>query len=172
MLEKNLFITQNSYYFVHKHFLKFFESKNSEVIFVSEKKRGIKKKYLEIIKNFGIRNFIKIIFYELIYSIILRKRKKSINAFMVSDQDLNQFLEDLISKNKYNLIISIGCPCLIKTNFENYKKPIYNIHGGIIPFQKGRFSPLKSLQKDNKYLGSTIHIIDNYFDAGKFSDGF
>ena len=98
MIEKNLFITQNTYYFVHRYFIKFFEQQNTEVIFVTEKKRGILKKYIEMIENFGIRNFIKIIFYELKFLILLKKRKESLKYFNVYDYKLNQLLENLLKK--------------------------------------------------------------------------
>ena len=55
----NIFITQDSYYFVHKYFLNIFEDNNVELIFVRENKRGIIKKYKELIFEFGFLNFIK-----------------------------------------------------------------------------------------------------------------
>lgn len=167
MIEKDLFITQNSYYFVHRHFLCFFEKKNTEVIFVSENKRGISKKYIEIVKTFGLYNFFKCLFFEAVFLVILKKRTESLKAFKVSDNNLNKFLKGLLKRNSYKRIISIGCPCLINTSFENYNYPIYNIHGGIMPFQKGRYSPLTSLKKGDLYLGATIHEIDENFDEGK-----
>tara|TARA_B100000212_G_scaffold334305_1_gene304804 strand:- start:306 stop:893 length:588 start_codon:yes stop_codon:yes gene_type:complete len=139
---------------------------DTEVIFVSESKRGIKKKYFEIIKFFGIKNFISCVFYEIFYLFVFYRRKNLLNSFYVSDANLNKFLESQIKKNKYKKIISIGCPCLIKPRFNNYEFPIYNIHGGIIPFQKGRYSPLKALKKGEIYLGSTIHEINDNFDDG------
>ena len=45
----NIFITQDSYYFVHKYFINIFEANNVELIFVRENKRGILKKYKELI---------------------------------------------------------------------------------------------------------------------------
>lgn len=137
------------------------------MIFVSEKKRGIKRKYFEIIKNFGLKNFIKSVIYEFLFYILLHKRKAKIKAFYVSDYNLNPLLEKLIIKNKYKIIISIGCPCFINKSFKNYKLPILNIHGGIIPFQKGRYSPLKSIKKGHRFLGSTIHVINDDFDSGE-----
>ena len=44
---------------------------------------------------------------------------------------------------------------------------IYNLHGGIVPFQKGRFSPVKSLKNGHKYLGASLYLISNIFDDGR-----
>ena len=52
----NLYITQNSYYFVHRHFINLFGKEKSKIIYVKESGRGITKKYIEIIQNFGLLN--------------------------------------------------------------------------------------------------------------------
>ncbi len=166
MIYKDLLITQNSYYFVHRHFLDFFEAKNSQIIFVSENKRGIYRKYFELISNFGIINSLRCIFYELFFMIILRKRKNALSFIEVKDKDLNNFLKTKILNNRFRRIISIGCPVLISTEIINMNVPIYNLHGGIIPFQRGRYSPLKSIKKGHKVLGCSLHLIDKNFDKG------
>jgi len=50
---------------------------------------------------------------------------------------------------------------------ELFKINIYNLHGGIIPFQKGRFSPIKSLKSKHKYLGASLYLISDIFDEGR-----
>ena len=50
---------------------------------------------------------------------------------------------------------------------EKFNIKILNLHGGIIPFQKGRFSPLKSLSKGHKYLGASLYSISDLFDDGE-----
>ena len=164
---ENLFITQNSYYFVYKHFIDIFEFKNNELILITENKRGIFKKYMEIIKVFGLINFLKCIFFEVFYFTIFFKRRNILKTFIVRDKDLNNFLKKKVLENKYKRIISIGCPCFIDPKIDNYDSEIFNVHGGIIPYQRGRYSPLKSIAKGHKYLGSTIHTIDDNFDSGK-----
>lgn len=163
-----LFITQNSFYFNHRHFLKFYEGRNCEVIFVSEKKKGLIKKYIEILFYFGLINFVKCVFLELIYFINLHRRTSALKSNNVIDKDLNKFLELKLKSAIYKEVVSIGCPCLINSNLQKkYNIRILNLHGGIIPFQIGRFSPIKSLKKGHEYLGSTLHIISNDFDKGE-----
>ena len=164
----NLYITQNSYYFVHKHFINFFMESDSKIVYVRERKRGILKKYIEIIFNFGLINTIVCSFLEFFYFLSLSNRAYKLNSFTVNDGDLNIFLDEELQSNKYSQIISIGCPCMIDSKLQNkYDVSIINIHGGIIPFQRGRFSPLRSIKSGHRYLGASIYEISDTFDEGK-----
>lgn len=163
----DLFITQNTYYFVHRHFIKFFENKNSEIIYVIEKKRGIKRKYLELINTFGIYKTLYLVFMELVFMFILYNKQKNLKAKFVYDYVLNDLLEKVIIEKKITRIISIGCPCLIDSNLQKrFGIKIFNLHGGIIPFQQGRFSPINALRNKQKFLGASIHLISDTFDNG------
>tara|TARA_B100000787_G_scaffold64481_1_gene47349 strand:+ start:996 stop:1652 length:657 start_codon:yes stop_codon:yes gene_type:complete len=163
----DLYITQNSYYFVHRHFIKFFLNDNSHIIYVRERNRGLFKKYYEIAINLGILNTIYCSFCEFFYFIILYKKQLGLNAEFVNDINLNGLLEEKAQTGKYKRVFSIGCPCMIDSSLqEKYGINIYNLHGGIVPFQKGRFSPVKSLHKGHKYLGASLYLISNIFDEG------
>ena len=163
-----LYITQNSFYFVHKYFLTFFEKENCEVIYVIEKKRGIIKKYKEIFYYFGFWNTFISFLYEIICLIKFFKRERKVISSKSSDKYLNIDLEQKLKSHKFKKIISIGCPCKIDAKLQDkYNIEILNLHGGIIPFQNGRFSPIKSLKKKHKYLGATLHIISDNFDSGE-----
>ena len=164
----NIFITQDSYYFVHKYFINIFEGNNVELIFVRENKRGILKKYKEIISEFGFLNFAKVCILELKYFLKFYIRKNKLNFNYVSDSNLNKFLESKLMSYKFSSVISIGCPCKIDTHLEKkFNIDIFNVHGGIIPFQKGRFSPIQAYKKKHKYIGATIHKITDKFDNGQ-----
>jgi len=164
----NLYITQNSYYFVHKHFINFFMEGDSKIVYVRERKRGILKKYIEITFNFGLINTIVCSLLEFFYFLSLSNRAYKLNSLTVNDRDLNIFLDEELQSNKYSQIISIGCPCMIDSKLQNkYDVSIINIHGGIIPFQRGRFSPLRSIKSGHRYLGASIYEISDTFDEGK-----
>ena len=164
----NIFITQDSYYFVHKYFLNIFEDNNVELIFVRENKRGIIKKYKELIFEFGFLNFIKSCILEFKYFLKFYNRKNKLNFHYVSDSNLNQFLESKLMSYKFSSVISIGCPCKIDNLLQKkFNVDIFNVHGGIIPFQRGRFSPIKAYKKKHKYIGATIHKITDKFDYGQ-----
>ena len=164
----NIFITQDSYYFVHKYFINIFERNNVELIFVKENRRGIMKKYKELISEFGILNFTKFCILEFKYFLKFYIRKNKLNFHYVSDSNLNKFLESKLMSYKFSKVISIGCPCKIDTLIQKkFNIDIFNVHGGIIPFQRGRFSPIKAYKKKHKYIGATIHKITDNFDNGK-----
>jgi len=113
-----LYITQKSYFFVIKNFINFFLGPNSEVIYVSEKKRGIFKKYLEIIINFGIANTVIIGLSEIYYFFRLYFQERLINSTSASDYNLNEIIEQKLNNKKFKKIISIGCPCKINKQLE------------------------------------------------------
>jgi len=164
----DLYITQNSYYFVHRHFLKFYEKDNSEVIYVSEKNRGLVEKYYEILVNLGIFNSFISAFCEFFFFLKLYKRQSNLRKTKVTDLKLNELLEQRIKTGVYLRIISIGCPTKIDASLqEKFNVKILNLHGGIVPFQKGRFSPVKSLMKGHKYLGASLYFISDLFDDGE-----
>lgn len=73
-------------------------------------------------------------------------------------------IQNILSNRDIN-VISIGCPC--KIIFKKEYNTIINLHGGLTPWQKGKFSPIKSMAKENSYLGATLHEIEEEFDSGK-----
>ncbi len=163
----NLFITQNSYYFVHRHFIQLFDNEKSKVIYVNERGRGLVKKYIEILQNFGCINTLICSLLEVLYFLKLFKRQSRLDSLKIDDINLNLFLEDEIETGKYNQIISIGCPCMINSSLQDkFNIRIINLHGGIIPYQKGRFSPLKSINKGHEFLGASLYLISDSFDEG------
>ena len=167
-MNKDLFITQNSYSFAHRYFIHLFEIEGNEVIYVSERKDKLAKKYYEIINYFGFYNFLKLVLFEIFFMCKLYRRSKKIKSHNIKKDKLNSFLEKKISAKKYKRIFSVGCPCFINPDLNKLNNiVIYNLHGGIIPFQKGKYSPLKSIKKKHKYLGATLHLINDKFDDGR-----
>ena len=164
-----IFITQNSYFFIHRNFNKIFNQNENIVIFVKEKRRGILKKYLEIIKSFNIKNFITIVILEIYYLALFLKKKNKYKTIFVNDYEINNLLESILKEKKdFRKIISIGCPCKLDIMLsKKYTIDMINLHGGILPLQKGRFSPIKSLNSNHKLLGATLHKVDKNFDEGE-----
>tara|TARA_B100002019_G_C21136244_1_gene530859 strand:- start:260 stop:907 length:648 start_codon:yes stop_codon:yes gene_type:complete len=163
----NIYITQNSFYFVHRHFHDILSKKNTKVIYVIEDK-GIFKKMVEIIKFFGARNFLKILIGEIFYFLFYVKKIIAVDSIKIHESILNLKLEEIMNNNRVNRVISIGCPTKIDTKLQSkFKTKILNLHGGILPFQKGRFSPIKSIKKGHLIIGATIHELSEEFDSGK-----
>lgn len=164
----DIYVTQNSSYFVHRHFLHHFERSDCEVIYVKETNRGLRRKYFEIAQNLGFWSTLFSALFELFYFIKLVKRTSKLTSFNVSDGGLNYLLEEKIQNGYYERIISIGAPCKIEAAFQQkFNIEIINLHGGILPYQKGRFSPVKSVLKGHQFLGATLYKISDTFDDGE-----
>ena len=114
----DIFITQNSYYFVHRHFINIFLKNSSYIIYVREKKRGIYRKYYDFLFNFGLLNTIFSCMMECIYFILLSRKQNKLNSSIIDDANLNLFLEDKLKTGTCNRIFSIGCPCKINADFQ------------------------------------------------------
>lgn len=163
-----IYITQKSYYLVLKNFIRFFVNSNTEVIYVKETKKSFLEKLNEIIVVFGFINFIKLALLEISHFIFLISKTKNINSLKIEDINLNIFLENLIKKKDVDKIISIGCPCKININlFKKYNIDVLNLHGGIIPYQKGKYSPIKSMMLGHTHIGASLHHMSDKFDSGE-----
>ncbi len=163
-----LFITQKSYFFMHKFFLDIYENETCKILYVSEKKRGFYRKIKEILNEFGFLNFCLIIVYEIIHFFLLFRRVRFLKSEKIHDYQLNEKIKAMLSENKFDAVYSIGCPTKINSNLQKtFGIIFYNLHGGILPQQTGRFSPLKALKNKEKKLGATLHKISDNFDAGE-----
>lgn len=166
-----LFITQKSYFFMHKFFLDIYEKETCKILYVSEKKRGFYRKIKEIFNEFGFLNFFLIIVFEIIHFFLLFRRERCLKSEKVHDYQLNEKIKTMLRENKFDSVYSIGCPTKINSNLQNcFGIIFYNLHGGILPQQTGRFSPLKALKNKEQQLGATLHKISENFDAGEIID--
>ncbi len=153
---------------MHRIFLEIYESQSCKVLYVSEKKRGFLRKIKEIFREFGLVNFLIIIILESIHSLLLFRRKSALDSEKIHDYQLNEKIKTILDSNKFNSVYSIGCPTKIDSNLQSFFGiTFYNLHGGILPHQTGRFSPLKALKRKDEYLGATLHEISDKFDDGE-----
>tara|TARA_Y100001968_G_scaffold117996_1_gene107452 strand:+ start:3650 stop:4297 length:648 start_codon:yes stop_codon:yes gene_type:complete len=162
-----LYITQNSYYFLHKNFHKFLDN-GGAIIYVRRKRYSFLKSHLEMMKNFGLKNFLILILYEIIYRIRFFRKYNNVDKIWISEDKLNRKLDNMLNSKKFSKVISIGCPCKIDVLLAiKHNIQILNLHGGIIPYQRGKFSPIKAILNDDLYLGATLHEISDSFDSGR-----
>ena len=74
---------------------------------------------------------------------------------------------EIVMKDKNpDLILSSVTSLVSKKNLEIAKLGWLNIHNGILPNYKGLDAPFWSLYNEEKFLGSTIHIMNDTFDEG------
>ena len=163
MGSQNLIITQRSSFFVTHFFQPLLTEKSSKILYV-KRNASMFALIREMANNFGVLNTLKIIGFELIFRLIYIRFELSLETEFVHEKNLNHYLIEESVVEKYQNIISVGCPCKIK--MCKNRVSIVNLHGGLTPWQKGKFSPIKALRRGDKYLGATIHLIDDEFDSG------
>ena len=153
---------------MHKFFLDIYENETCKILYVSEKKRGFYRKIKEILNEFGYLNFFAIIVYEIVHFFLLFRRVRFLKSEKVHDYQLNEKIKTMLSENNFDSVYSVGCPTKIDSSLQkSFGIIFYNLHGGILPQQTGRFSPLKALRNKEQQLGATLHKISDNFDAGE-----
>tara|TARA_A100001035_G_C27779504_1_gene500965 strand:- start:1470 stop:2219 length:750 start_codon:yes stop_codon:yes gene_type:complete len=83
--------------------------------------------------------------------------------------DINSLeVENFISDKDIDILISFNCPQKIKSNLLNLasKFPI-NIHLGYLPKYRGVFPIFHAFINKEKFVGVTIHIMNENYDDGK-----
>ena len=56
---------------------------------------------------------------------------------------------------------------LSKNFIKRFKKPILNIHPSLLPKYKGLNTHKKVIKNNEKYSGSTVHLVNAKLDSGK-----
>ena len=125
-------------------------NQNIQKLFVKhfEKRRNAEKNFFKIKNN----NFIK-------NANILENVKRA--------DFKNDNLEKIISKHKFDLLISYGCGLINNNCLKKIKLYSWNVHGGLSPWFRGSatlFWPTYLLKPE--YTGMTFHEITNEVDSG------
>ncbi len=73
-----------------------------------------------------------------------------------------------LSKFKIDLICLAGFMKILSEKFiKKFKKPILNIHPSLLPKYKGLNTHKRVLKNNEKYSGSTVHLVTPKLDSGK-----
>tara|TARA_B100001250_G_C19664286_1_gene728522 strand:+ start:437 stop:1030 length:594 start_codon:yes stop_codon:yes gene_type:complete len=73
-----------------------------------------------------------------------------------------------LDKYKINIISLAGFMKILSKNFIiKFKKPILNIHPSLLPKYKGLNTHKRVLKNNEKYSGSTVHLVTQKLDSGK-----
>jgi methionyl-tRNA formyltransferase len=81
----------------------------------------------------------------------------------------NDDLLQLLKRKKIDLLISCAYPYLLNKkiiDFLNNNKGIINIHGSLLPKYRGVSPVIRALLNFEKYIGITLHYINEKMDAG------
>jgi len=73
-----------------------------------------------------------------------------------------------LSRFKIDLICLAGFMKILSEKFiKKFKKPILNIHPSLLPKYKGLNTHKRVLKNNEKYSGSTVHLVTPKLDSGK-----
>ncbi|RXJ82212.1 formyltransferase family protein [Arcobacter sp. F2176] len=76
-------------------------------------------------------------------------------------------VQDLLAKIEYDYIVLSGFDWLIPSKLvETNINKIINSHHSLLPAHPGLFKKEKLVESDDKFLGATLHFVDNGVDTG------
>ena len=100
------------------------------------------------------------------YSKIFKIKKKVFN-FKNKNTAENKILYEL-KKNNIQMICLAGFMKVLSKKFiKRFKKKILNIHPSLLPKYKGLNTYQRALDKNEKYSGCTVHLVNSKLDSGK-----
>lgn len=156
-------ITQPSGFFFWKFFRRVaLDEKCKKIYFVNTNNK------INLLKNiiyiFRLELFTKILPQELMWLLIM---KFELFFYNKKIEYINKV--ESINLADIKMLISIGSPLIFGNYFikKNVDKLLLNLHGGILPYQRGLFSPYWAIKNNDKYIGATLHVIDDKIDNGE-----
>ena len=102
----------------------------------------------------------------------LQYAKKSKIKFFINSYKNIKTAESMILKKlsyyKIDIICLAGFMKILSKNFiKKFKKPILNIHPSLLPKYKGLDTHSRVLKNNEKFSGSTVHLVTHKLDSGK-----
>ena len=102
---------------------------------------------------------------------LIYANKSKIKKYVVNFKNKKLSERKLLKKlfeNKINLICLAGFMKILSGDFiKKFKKPILNIHPSLLPKYKGLNTHKKVIKNNEKYSGSTVHLVTKNLDSGK-----
>ena len=100
------------------------------------------------------------------YSKIFKIKKKVFN-FKNKNIAENKILY-VLKRNNIQMICLAGFMRVLSKKFiERFKRKILNIHPSLLPKYKGLNTYQRALDKNEKYSGCTVHLVNSKLDSGK-----
>jgi len=102
---------------------------------------------------------------------LIYAKQSKIKIYLINLKNKNTSEKKLLKKlyyHKINLICLAGFMKILSRNFiKRFKKPILNIHPSLLPKYKGLNTHKKVIKNNEKYSGSTVHLVNAKLDSGK-----
>lgn len=87
---------------------------------------------------------------------------KLIETNNINEKKIINFLK---TKNNH-FIISVNCRMIFGKMFLNFFENVFNIHHGILPFERSGSPPTDKILNDKYKIGVTLHKVNSGIDAG------
>jgi len=102
---------------------------------------------------------------------LIYAKQSKIQTYVINFKKKNVSEKKLLKKlfiHKINLVCLAGFMKILSKNFiKKFKNPILNIHPSLLPKYKGLNTHKKIIKNNEKYSGSTVHIVSPKLDSGK-----
>jgi len=102
---------------------------------------------------------------------LIYAKQSKIKTFVTIFKNKNVSEKKILKKlfiNKINLICLAGFMKILSKDFLNkFKKPILNIHPSLLPKYKGLNTHHRVINNNEKYSGSTVHLVSSKLDSGR-----
>ena len=102
---------------------------------------------------------------------LIYAKQSKIKTFVTIFKNKNVSEKKILKKlfiNKINLICLAGFMKILSKDFlKKFKKPILNIHPSLLPKYKGLNTHLRVINNNEKYSGSTVHLVSSKLDSGR-----
>tara|TARA_B100001063_G_C16750798_1_gene550189 strand:+ start:750 stop:1562 length:813 start_codon:yes stop_codon:yes gene_type:complete len=158
----------------HFYFIKKFQETSFNLSLIIEKRKDkfmpkINKNYKLNIKRLYKLHFNKRSIAEKKFFGDAKFNNKKVNflSYVVRNDFSNGKLQKLISKHKFDILITYGCGLINNDILKMIRLYAWNVHGGLSPWYRGGatlFWPSYMLQPE--YTGMTFHETTNKVDAG------
>ena len=103
-------------------------------------------------------------------SFIAKAKEEFDNIKVILDYDKGiclDYLYDLMTKNEYEILLSVGFPYILSEKFLALKTIFINSHPHLLPDHKGNNAIRESFEAKEHHYGVTVHYMTKQVDSGE-----
>jgi phosphoribosylglycinamide formyltransferase-1 len=124
----------------------------------------------ELLKNAFFKNQIFAVLSDRACPAIEKARHHGVRADIVAERDKGAFsarVLEFLEDHRVDYVISFYTKLFVGELLERYRDRVINLHPSVLPAFKGLNAFADALNSGTRYIGTTIHFIDERTDEGK-----